>query len=144
MHYICASAPRYQVKTFCLIEWNLLNLTFITCQRKKRSNEYSMSIFKINLSDADKIMTAGASDRSRNITFRNAITAQSHVVKSCINGSKEMQTDISFLFSSSHYFIPFDSSQPHTSGVSRAKERRLSQDLATGKSQAFMASLSPS
>ena len=114
------------MKTFRLIEWNLLNLTFSIGQRKKkRSNEYSMSIFKINLSDADKIMTAGASDRSRNITFRNAITAQSHVVKSCINESKEMQTDISFLFSSSHYFIPFDSSQPHTSGLKSQGEKTV-------------------
>ena len=49
-----------------------------------------------------------------------------------------------FLYLIASSAASFDSSQPHTSEVSRAKERRLSQDLAMGKYQAFMASLSPS
>ena len=47
-------------------------------------------IFKINLSDADKIMITVASDMDRSFIFRNAITARSHVVESCISESKEM------------------------------------------------------
>ena len=98
-------------------------------------------IFKINLSDADKIMIAVASDTSRQTTFRNAVAAQSHVIKSSINESKEAQAEVSFLHPIASSAASFETSQPHTSGVSSDRERRPSQDFAGGKSQTFMASL---
>lgn len=101
-------------------------------------------VFKINVNDADKMMNAFLSDTSRNITFSDAITAQTQVVKSSINERKEMQINVKFFGFIASPEALLDGSMPHTFGDLCAKERRLSQDLARDKSQPFMASLSTS